>query len=475
MSTKTSLLVAVVFAAASFVLPASFLVAGDLYQPISVTQMSLGEKGFLASEPSQEATESPSDARLQAPTEKTVAPEPVCCQGSAHRVCCRCAACDQPWTLPQPCFLQCRGIKVGGWLEQGITTNSQGPTRRYNGPVSTNDRDGEWQINQLWFYLDRQTDGSAGLDIGGHVDMIWGTDWRFGIANGLETNINSFDQPYGWVIPQMFAEIAYGRMKVRGGRFAGLLYYDRDQVPAVTNFFYSHSYTMAYGEPQLVTGMMVDYALTDQWLLQAGFTQGWYMWEDLNDYKDFMGAITWNSPDKRTKFKWAITNGRQDHLGQVNTKNWFAYDVWIQHQFTERFTYAIQHNLGVADDALPLTGQDADWYTLNQYLFYKINPKWEAGARFEWFRDDDGARVAGPGTNPDYAGLRSWDGYGFAGNFYEISLGLNWCPHPNLRVRPEARWDWYEGQRSWGTNDLPFGNGDANDQFTFGCDFLLTY
>jgi hypothetical protein len=101
----------------------------------------------------------------------------------------------------------------------------------------------------------------------------------------------------------------------------------------------------------------------------------------------------------------------------------------------------------------------AEWYGINQYLFYTINDCWKAGARFEWFRDDDGARVGAvrPG-NPLAAG-------GFAGNFYDIALGLNWSPHANIMVRPEVRWDWYDGDILAGSNgpfdtDNPPGDDD---------------
>jgi hypothetical protein len=81
----------------------------------------------------------------------------------------------------------------------------------------------------------------------------------------------------------------------------------------------------------------------------------------------------------------------------------------------------------------------AEWYGINQYLFYKINDCWKAGLRAEWFRDDDGDRVTGL-RNPN----NSIFGDNFVGNFYEISAGLNWTPSANLTVRPELRYDWID-------------------------------
>ena len=100
-----------------------------------------------------------------------------------------------------------------------------------------------------------------------------------------------------------------------------------------------------------------------------------------------------------------------------------------------------------------------------------INPCWSANLRVEWLRDDDGARIAGPASV--IPPLRTFDGYGFAGDFYNVTCGLNWRPHPNLIVRPELRWDWYDGLA--GPTGLPFDSGNGDDQFTFGVDAIVTY
>jgi len=52
---------------------------------------------------------------------------------------------------------------------------------------------------------------------------------------------------------------------------------------------------------------------------------------------------------------------------------------------------------------------------------------------------------------------------------------LNWQPHPNLRIRPEVRWDWFDGQgRPFDSRDG--GNtGTAKSQFTGGLDVVATF
>jgi hypothetical protein len=420
---------------------------------------------------------SPSDAIIEPSPARSAACEPACsrCGQSSACGCGAAPAPANPWTIPQPCCLQRHGIRIGGWLEQGITFNSVDPGDRSNGPVATNDIDSEYQMNQMWMYIDRpvKTDGS-GWDIGGHVDIMYGTDWRFGINHGLEDRINGFNrQTYGTVIPQAYVEIAYNYLSVKLGHFAAIL--DYEVVPAIFNPFYSHSYSYGFGVPQLVTGALGDYKLTDQFSIQAGFTRGWSMFEDFNEELDFMGGVKWQSADKRTSLRYALSTGPQDYQPLYPTSgenNRFVYSFVGTHKFTERFEYVLVHNLGNEDNGTPIMGEDAEWYSLLQYFRYTLNPRWQANLRFEWMRDDDGARIAGPGNIP---GVRAWDGWGFAGNFFELTLGTIWRPTPNLMFRPELRWDWYNGLPNPVNGDLPFDGGNGSDQLTIAADLILTF
>ena len=295
--------------------------------------------------------------------------------------------------------------------------------------------------------------------------MLYGTDWRFGINNGLEDRINGFDyQTYGMVIPQMYLELAYNNLSVKLGHFAAIL--DYEVIPAPLNPLYSHSYSYGYTVPQLVTGILGDYKLTDQFSIQAALHRGWFLFEDINEDIDFMAGVKWKRPDDQISVAYALTTGSQDPAGEQDR---FVYSLVTQLQLLEQVRYVLVHNLGFENNALP-TGQDAEWYGLNHYVLYTINPRWTAVLRAEWLRDDDGVRVAGPGNIP---GVRAFDGYGFAGNFYEVTCGVNWRPHKNLVVRPEIRWDWYDGPA--GPRGLPFDDGTSDDQFLFAVDAVLTY
>jgi hypothetical protein len=233
------------------------------------------------------------------------------------------------------------------------------------------------------------------------------------------------------------------------------------------NPFYSHSYSYGYTVPQLVTGVLADYKVTDRLSVQGGVHRGWMMFEDFNDDWDIMAGVKWATCDQSTVLAWAFSVGPQDPAG---VQERFVYSLVAQQQLSERLRYVLVHNLGAEDDVVALGGKNAYWYGVNQYLLYKLNRCWSLNARVEWLKDEDGARVAGPGNIP---GVDAFNGWGFVGNFYELTAGLTWHPHPNLIVRPEVRYDWFDGPA--GPTGLPFGGGTQEDQLTFGLDAILTF
>lgn len=381
-------------------------------------------------------------------------------------------AAPEPWKLPQPCLFQKLGVNVGGWVQQGYTYNPDDPADGYNGPVTTNDFADQYQLNQAWLYFVRptNTDG-CGWDVGGRFDMTYGTDWRFGQNFGLDMDFNGNDNYYGLVFPQLYAEFAVNNLKVRMGHFAAFTSYE--VVPAPLNFFYSHTYMMAgYFDPLLVTGMMADYKLNDNLTLLSGFHRGWMMFEDMNNDLNYLGGIKWLSDSKRTNASLMVDTGAQDVAGEQERTSIIGY---LSHELNGRLLIAGQVTMGWENGGATLAPQqDAEWYGFSQWLIWKLNPKWSAGARAEWIRDDDGSRIFGIGeilgTNK---GWRSPPGY--AGDFYDISLGLNWRPNANWVVRPEVRWDWYDGAPNLVNGQSPFDGGTDNSQTTAAVDLILTF
>ena len=381
-----------------------------------------------------------------------------------------------PFKLPQPGVLQDMGIHVGGWLQAGITTNSENPADGYNGPLLTNDVEGEVQMNQLWFNLHRPVDTSdGGFDIGGRVDFFYGTDWRvaylhgFGLEGDLNGAIlNSSNQLYGVSLPQFYTEVAYNDLSVKIGRMTGILGYEI--VPPMGNFFYSHSYALAYGEPILITGAMSSFQLNPQMNIKAGIHQGIHQFADNNGNMSFQGGLFWHSEDDRFSLAYAMDYGKNDFIFPIDDE--YVQSVVAKYQVSPDLLYVFQNDIGHGEGAAG--SPDVEWYGINQHLLYSINKVFSAGIRYEWFRDDDGTRILGLG-NLDAQGWSPPSGTpGFAGSFHQVTMGVNVKPKSNLTLRPEVRWDWYDGTLN-GAGLLPFGAGTSSDQFTFATDVMLTF
>ncbi|MEZ6108905.1 MAG: outer membrane beta-barrel protein, partial [Pirellulaceae bacterium] len=178
-----------------------------------------------------------------------------CCDDGCESMC----GCGdrEPWKLFD--LGECSKITVGGWLNGGITLAGRNvPT---NAPIAFNNPINQVLGNQAWIFVERDADtGGCGMDLGYRVDYMFGADgpdtqafgdgsWDF----GWNTNAN-----YGSAIPQLYAEVAYNNLSVKAGHFYTTIGYE--VVPATGNFFYSHAYTMNYGEPFTHTGFLGEYS-----------------------------------------------------------------------------------------------------------------------------------------------------------------------------------------------------------------------
>jgi hypothetical protein len=326
-----------------------------------------------------------------------------------------------------------------------------------NGPLGMNDKANGFNLHQLWVYAERAADtGGYGTDWGFRMDYVFGVDGpdtqSFG-DRGWDFGWNS-SRDYGSAIPQLYFEVAYNDLKVKLGHFNTLI--GDEVVAAPDNFFFSHTYTHYYGEPFTHTGVLAEYALNDRLTAYGGWVAGWDSgWENLNDASMFLGGLGLTLSD-RTSLIWALTAGDFGAgVGGLTDGSLYMNSIVLRHSLTDRLTYVLQHDLGV-NDGLPTVGKN-EWYGINQYLTYALNERWGTGLRFEWFRDDDGIRVP-PGN---------------AGNYYELTAGLNWRPHANVTVRPELRYDWFEGAAAAGNK--AFDRGQRDEQFSGGFDVIMTF
>jgi hypothetical protein len=209
---------------------------------------------------------------------------------------------------------------------------------------------------------------------------------------------------------------------------------------------------------------------TDRLSFNAGFHRGWNMWEDNNDSLGFIGGVTWANEDSGTSIAFAIT-ASNEQVGVASSLN--MYSVVIQQKLFDRWRYVLEHDGAHESNALLPNGTvaAAEWFGVTNYLFFDVNPQWSFGLRYEWFADNNGARVVGLGAP------RGFDfpppGEVFPAYWNEISIGANYKPHRNATLRCEGRWDWAD---PIGTSNLfPFTDQTRRSQFLFATDLIIQF
>jgi hypothetical protein len=226
---------------------------------------------------------------------------------------------------------------------------------------------------------------------------------------------------------------------------------------APKNFFYSHSYAFMYAVPGTLTGGMLSWDFSDQAQVYAGFHRGGDQFTDTDGLNalNFIGGGSWESKDGNTYIECGVDVEENGHHDQV------VMGALSLHRRLNCCTeWMIEYVVGHKE----VCGND--WYGINQHLIRKINNCWSIGARFEWFRDDDGDVVLGFREPHQAPGP-------YIGNFWELTFGVNWQPREKLIIRNEIRWDWYTADHPGGP--LPFDAGDKSQQFLYGIDLIYLF
>lgn len=349
------------------------------------------------------------------------------------------------------------GFDVRGWLSQGFTWNPTSSSS-YNGPVSFNDRADEYQMNQLYLVGERVAESSGSeFDLGGRVDLLYGTDSSFTTSAGWDNKFtpDSTSRFYKFAIPQAYLEANLPLLEgvsVKAGHFYTNIGYE--VVTAPDNFFYSHAYTMQYGEPFTHWGATASTKFFDGSLVTtAGWVKGWDNMHQPDDGDAALGGLSYTPWDGTTVNLTGITGN------EVGGTDRSLYSLVLIQKLTDQITYILQHDKGSQD----LDGDSkASWYGINQYLMYKLTDKVSPGLRFEWFRDDDGVRVAG---------VRSGAG-GIRGAYYAATAGVNFLPCQYLTLRPEVRYDWQDGQSG---SPKVFDRGEDSSQLLVAMDAIIKF
>lgn len=371
------------------------------------------------------------------------------------------------------------GINVYGWLQVGYTynhrnTSSAGGTPKIALQPFNHQVGDHLMMNQLVLRAEKLVDTSKTWDIGGMIELMYGTDanaihssglpWNGddpeSVQSGEDSGDDRYNPQYQFDIVQAYLDISLGNgIKVRAGKFATLIGYE--YIAAPFNPLYSKSLLFSVA-PFTHTGVLGYWTINDQWSVAGGITRGWdnALSDNNNNGIDFLGQIAY-TPNKQWSF---YVNGSFGPQNYGENDNWRSLvDVIANWTVTEQLSLGAEL-IYVCDggfSATPLTGSAGakgygDAWGGAGYAKYVLNEYMTLNARVEKlhynFKND-----------------------GVTNNVYSATLGVTIKPFPkdrwgsNLMIRPEARYDVSE-DAIFTTN-----SGDHKDQLTFGADVIFTF
>lgn len=397
-----------------------------------------------------------------------------------HAVCNSCGSnhCGQNNSLIPCCYKRTGRFYYDGWITVGGTSFNQPPITTIPEPSKVergSDGASKFQMNQLYLILGIDQERGGNFSIGGRVDLLYGADYLYTSSIGLETKSKTWSgfpaetvygaatkwnrnstggfSEYGLAMPQAYVELyapVLDGLSVKVGHYYSPVGYESVMSPS--NFFYTHSYSMLYGEAQTLTGVLANLKLNRNWSVIGGVDQGWNTWDDAADTVSWLSGLKWQNDCKTSSLAFTLMNGEQvvELLPNADPNyrkgDMVNYSLVYQQKLTPALQYVFQHDFGYVQDGSYWINEGrqqfekANWYSIVNYLFYQINDKLAIGGRFEWFKDEGFSRYYSQATRLVYFGETFEQVQG--DNMFNVSLGLNWKPTTWITVRPEIRYDW---------------------------------
>jgi hypothetical protein len=206
------------------------------------------------------------------------------------------------------------------------------------------------------------------------------------------------------------------KVSLTGGQYGTNVGYE--VIDAPVNFNYSLSNLFGNG-PFYHTGVKLDVAATDKFAFMLGITNGLDSKDDNNKAKGFQGQITLKPVDG-----WSVYLnyfGSDEGVDEKNMSSW--YDLTTSYQVTEKMLIGLN----------AVTGKNSTgtWAGAALYLNGKVTEKFSLGTRIEYFDNSKGGMYL---VDADGAGVSTTD----------ITLTGNYDVSPNLKFKPEYRFDTYK-------------------------------
>jgi hypothetical protein len=333
------------------------------------------------------------------------------------------------------------GIRTFGWLEQGYTGASTGPGLLSVAPRLNRFGD-EYLLNQLGFVLQKPLRQDI-FNLGFNIRFFAGADAATGQPKGgIGSTITNprFSQDFrDLYLSAHLPILTEGGMDVKLGRMNSIIGYNGYLAPYRP--FYSSDYQFFYSQDGAFTGLLTNLHLTERLDLWNGITLGantFFVTRSADSYC-YIGQVNyWLTDERRTRLTASVHAGPDAIFAAPGRAGDFVtmLELRLQQNWSERFTQIVQSNMGWDRNTPTGTGS---WYGVYTLGLFHLTPSFDLNIRGEWFDDVQGTRT------------------GFATNYCEVTLGLNWHPTDFLEIRPEIRGD-FAGVPAFGGGGEPGGN-----------------
>jgi len=379
-------------------------------------------------------------------------------------------------------------VILSGWASASISyINNDGDSSL---PQSFLNREDGFNINQIGLMLEKKPKGNVvgrvgpfpgpmpdEVDFGFNVTAVYGSDAKFFRTSGWDDEWRDNENPDTEnfiTLAQVFADIyipVLGGSNLMVGLFHTPLENDIgfDLPPPNPAVFFTRPYSFMHG-PAKHAGVLYSLKLPTEdgaplWGAELGVVRGWNNWDDENDDVDMIFNLRWRSADMKTWVDWEniYGNGADDIdpvketgspipalsalAGDDDLKRYLTYLTVSQvlddsNRVAVEFTFGSQEMALLADPPPGGVGKDAEWKGVNLNWYHRLQADLSLNLRGEWF-DTDGVNALLP----------------FDGAMKAITANLTWNANHALRVRPEIRYDTWDGDGD------PFAGGSRDSQF----------
>ncbi|PBJ04614.1 outer membrane beta-barrel protein [Pseudomonas sp. ACN5] len=398
------------------------------------------------------------------------------------------------------------GIKIYGWAQAGVIYNNNG-TDDVSKQSFFNTDEGV-NLNQFALAVEKKPKsnviGRVGpfpgampqeADWGFNVTALYGKDARFfktyGWDEDLSVNRDNKPEDPAFTVAQAYVNFYF---PVLGGSelMVGIFHTPLENEigfalpsPAPTDF-YTHTYSFMHG-PAKHAGALYSFKLPSEpgesmLGFELGVVQGWNNLQDPNHSPDVIANVRWRSADFGTWIDWEniYGNGAGDSFAECScgsplpagTKDddykRLASYLTLSQVLDPNNRVALELNYGKQEQgafAGFANKNDATWYGTDVNWYHKLSENLMWNSRAEWFYTDAPVHVMMANIDPN-TGIPdpTW------GSFYGVTTNLAWTPKPNVRLRPELRYDIHSGP---GRDAYADGEKDSQVVASFDVSFFF--